>query len=199
MINLQTGCVTRPRDDVALHLSVRATENCIVRNNLTSQIWGTEERFGGMPLRPGQVFDILILTEASAYKIAINNVHFCMYQFRIPFHRVQFISIEGDVSIHAITLEGDSQNHAPHAPTIPVVSPIYPSLAPPISHHMAPRPPHWSVGAVPVLPPHHHQVIPPPPPPSYSPYPPGHPEPPATAYGPSEWNLILVLLAIHLT
>lgn len=77
MINLQTGCVIRPRDDVALHLSVRGHENCIVRNTLLGQVWGTEERYGGMPLHPGQHFDILILCERTSFKIAINNVHYC--------------------------------------------------------------------------------------------------------------------------
>lgn len=161
MINLQAGCVTTPRDDVALHLSVRPTEHCIVRNHMTSHIWGSEERFGGIPIHPGQVFDILILTEATAYKIAINNVHFCMFQYRMPYHRVKFINVEGDVSIHSITLEGDIYQQL--RPTAPVAL-VYPSLA---SHPVATsiQKPHWSVGAVPVLPPH------PPPPPS--PYPHG--------------------------
>lgn len=185
MINLQAGCVLQPRDDVALHLSVRSNEHCIVRNHMTNQVWGSEERFGGMPLHPGQPFDILILVEATSFKIAINNVHYCMFQFRLPYHRVQFVNVEGDVTLHSITMEGD--NYQPPSAPVPV-APIYPTLAPP-SHHFQPgRPPHWSVGAVPVLPPH---APTPPPPPSYSPYPPGHHHV-ANAYAPSKRQVILM-------
>lgn len=176
MINLQSGCVTQPRDDVALHMSVRGSEQCIVRNYMASQVWGTEESFGGMPLHPGQPFDILILCEATTFKIAINNVHFCMFQYRIPYFKIQFINIEGDVNVQSITLEGDNYQAPPPAAV------LYPSIAP-VQHHFPPRPPHWSVGAVPVLPPH---APTPPPPPSYSPFPPGGHHV-ATAYGPSEF------------
>lgn len=195
MLNLQTGCVTQPRDDVAFHLSVRNNEHAIVRNHMVNQVWGTEERFGGMPLHPGQHFDLLILAEATAFKVAINGTHFCMFQYRIPYHRIQFINIEGDVTVHSITLEGDNYQppththpHHPQPPMHVPVAPIYPNLSgpPQFPPHISPRPPHWTVGAVPVLPVHGHgPTPPPPPPPSYSPYPPHHHET-ATAYGPSK-------------
>lgn len=45
-----------------------------MRNHLENQIWGTEERYGGCPIQPGQHFDILVLAEAAAYKVHYNNL-----------------------------------------------------------------------------------------------------------------------------
>lgn len=73
-INLQTGAATRPRDDVALHLSVRPTEPVIVRNHWENKAWGVEERFGGCPIHPGQPFEILILAESSAFKVRTKKI-----------------------------------------------------------------------------------------------------------------------------
>lgn len=68
-INFQTGPRTSPRDDSALHLSVRPVESVIVRNHHENNVWGTEERFGGCPIYPGQPFEMLILAESTGYKV----------------------------------------------------------------------------------------------------------------------------------
>jgi len=182
-INLQTGAATRPRDDSALHLSVRPTEPVIVRNHCENQVWGTEERFGGCPIYPGQSFEILILAEYSAYKIAINGVHFCHFNHRFSMQRVSFISVESDITVTSITMSTDAPSAPPIPPPMPVpIQPYPPSITyPGIGHGHRPQYPH-----LPHHPGHghHHRpqypqhlpgYIPGPPPPPYSPSPyPGH-------------------------
>lgn len=103
MMNLRTGCAST--DDIAFHLSVQRHEQGVLRNHRINQEWGTEERFGDMPLYPGQFFDILILAEESAFKVDINGVHFCMFQYRVPLDQVKYINVQGDATIHCINLE----------------------------------------------------------------------------------------------
>ncbi len=46
-----------------------------MRNHWENKAWGTEERFGGCPIYPGQPFEILILVEPNAFKVRINIVN----------------------------------------------------------------------------------------------------------------------------
>jgi len=192
-INLQTGAATRPRDDTALHLSFRPTEPVIVRNHWENKVWGHEERFGGCPIYPGQPFEILILVESSAYKIAINGAHFCHFNHRVSTHRVLFLAVEGDITVTSITTSSDM----PSAPPVPVPPPMpvhpvhpirpyqphitYPGHGPHYPHYAShPHHPHHLHN-----PPHVPGYIPgPPPPPPYtpSPYTPGAPYPGAYSY-----------------
>lgn len=41
-------------------------------------------------------------------QIALNGVHFCHFNHRLPLHSARFISIGGDVMIHSITQERDT-------------------------------------------------------------------------------------------
>jgi len=184
-INLQTGAATRPRDDTALQLSVRPTEPVIVRNHWENKNWGTEERFGGCPIYPGQPFEILILAESSAFKIAINGVHFCHFNHRFSMQRVSFISVESDVTISSITMGSDAPSAPPIAQPLPMpIHPYNPSISyPGVIHTHRPHYPHHPGHGHPpayVHHPGHGQHLPgyipgPPPPPPYSPTPyPGH-------------------------
>jgi len=133
-INFQTGPRTSPRDDSALHLSVRPVESVIVRNHHENNVWGTEERFGGCPIYPGQPFEMLILAESTGYKIAINGIHFCHFNHRLSMHRVSFISVESDVSVTAITVQSDGPSVHPIAPH--VAPSIAPPMPPPVQVHL---------------------------------------------------------------
>lgn len=68
-IHLQSGASVKPRDNCPLHISVRPNDCTIVRNHLENQFWGVEERYGSCPISAGQSFEILILSEATAYKV----------------------------------------------------------------------------------------------------------------------------------
>ncbi|XP_059608657.1 galectin-4-like isoform X2 [Phlebotomus argentipes] len=171
-INIQTGPALRPRDDVGLHLSVRVQEHAIVRNTLTSQIWAAEERHGGCPLNPGQHFDILILAEHSCYKIAINGTHFCTFNHRMSLGRMQFISVDGEVTINSITQEGDTSGQSSYQPPMPV----------PATGHYPPMPyggsgPPGGAYGNPYGNPYGGSAPPAPPPPPYSPHPVGYGQP----------------------
>lgn len=107
-INIQTGAALNPRDDVTLHISIRPNESAIVRNTLQNQVWGAEERYGGCPISYGQSFDVLVLVEVNQYKIAINGVHFCTFNHRLPVHSARYISISGGCVIHSILSEMDT-------------------------------------------------------------------------------------------
>ncbi|GAB0089503.1 Galectin [Sergentomyia squamirostris] len=158
-INIQTGPALRPRDDVGIHLSVRPHDHTVVRNTMVNNIWQTEERHGGCPLRPGQSFDILILAEYSCYKVAINGAHFCAFNHRMSLARMQYISIDGEVTVQSITQEGDTSGHVPIMPVHAVPAnavPVYPPM------------PYGATGGS-----SYPSAPTPPPPPPYSPYPQG--------------------------
>lgn len=75
-VDIKTGPILQPADDVNLHLSVRPNEQAIVRNNMVHQGWGAEERHGGCPIGYGQPFEILILAESDQFKVWLRNFHF---------------------------------------------------------------------------------------------------------------------------
>lgn len=68
-IDIKTGAVIAPSDDINLHLSVRPNNNAIVRNHMVRHEWGSEERLGGCPIPYGHKFEILILAETEQFKV----------------------------------------------------------------------------------------------------------------------------------
>lgn len=136
-INLQCGPKTSPRDDIALHVAPRFNASYITRNSLQNMVWGAEENHGYMPLACGQGFEIIILCDPSHYKIAVNGQHYTEFGHRIPYQRVSYLAIDGDVTVSLIQYEGGSNVPAsggfvpppmvpgsvPH-PTNPVYSPL---------------------------------------------------------------------------
>jgi hypothetical protein len=170
-IYVQSGPALRPRDDCSLHLSVRPSENSIVRNHLTNQQWANEELHGGCPIYRGGYFEILILAEPTFFKIAINGTHFCTFNYRLPLiGNSQFIAIEGDCTVSFIGQETDSAPPfvpPPHMMPTPYVS--VPYVAPPAIGVYPPPPPPYTPSPYPPAhhtPHHHHHHAPPPPPPA---------------------------------
>ncbi|KAM3958633.1 LOW QUALITY PROTEIN: galectin-7 [Aphomia sociella] len=104
-INLQCGPNTDPRDDIALHLNFRFVEMCVVRNHLTAMDWGVEETAGGATGQ-GEQFEVLLLCEPQSFKIALNGVHFSEFLHRIPFSRISHLTLDGDVTVQFIGIEG---------------------------------------------------------------------------------------------
>lgn len=139
-INIQCGPATSPRDDVALHLSIRPNERVVVRNHWQNRQWGPEERYGAPQIHFGQPFDLLVLAEHSQYKIAINGLHFCTFTHRIPLQRIQFVDVSGQGSIQFIGLEGD-------ATSMPVIPPQ--GHIPPFVNPQPIGPPHGGIRVLP--------------------------------------------------
>ncbi|KAJ8941935.1 hypothetical protein NQ318_013268 [Aromia moschata] len=107
-INLQTGPNAKPRDDTALHISVRLNQGYVARNTYKGGEWGDEQGRGSLPIGTAQSFEILILVEPSSYKIAINGQHFCDFSHIIPYGDVTHLLIDGDVSITVISWEASA-------------------------------------------------------------------------------------------
>jgi len=58
-------------------LSVRQQE--IIRNTAVKSVWGQEEKFGGMPIRLGITFELLIIANEKSFKVNLKDMHsFCL-------------------------------------------------------------------------------------------------------------------------
>ncbi|PSN32330.1 hypothetical protein C0J52_17636 [Blattella germanica] len=166
-INLQCGPNMLPRDDIAVHVCPKFHENHITRNSLQNMSWGVEENHGHMPIARGQGFEIIILCDPSHYKIAVNGNHYAEFGHRIPFQRVSYLTIDGDVTISLIQYEGGSCVPGAGVGFIPPVAPVGP---PPLPTGVPPPLPTGVPGQMP-YPPAYSAV-----PPVGTPY--GHPPPP---------------------
>ncbi|GAB6024355.1 Lectin, galactoside-binding, soluble [Chamberlinius hualienensis] len=113
-INLQCGPNVNPRDDIALHLNFRydCQAPYVVRNHLQMQQWGLEEGHGYLSFARGHTFEILIVAEHDHYKIFFNGQHFSEFRYRIPIQRTTCITIDGEVAIHAVKIDGYDIHHA---------------------------------------------------------------------------------------
>ncbi|KAF7266741.1 hypothetical protein GWI33_019962 [Rhynchophorus ferrugineus] len=105
-VNLATGPNNKPRDDTALHVSVRLNQGYIARNSYRNQAWDKEEGKGKLPIGPAQSFEILLLVDPDHFKIAVNGQHFSEFKHRLPFESITHLLIDGDVSITLISFEG---------------------------------------------------------------------------------------------
>ena len=57
-VNLQCGVGTNPRPDIAMHFNPRFKAQAVVRNTLTNQKWGNEEKGAGyFPFAPNGFFE----------------------------------------------------------------------------------------------------------------------------------------------
>lgn len=172
-INLQNGAAISPesaRSDIALHISIRPSENAIIRNHLKSQVWGQEERSHYL-IQPNQSFEVMIDVDQSFYRIYVNGAFISNFHFRLPQHETKYIQVTGTVIIAYILLE-HGHGHQPINPhpinPRPVNPPIrhYPPTNPPVRHVPPPPPPVY-----PNYPPVHIVRPPPPPYPGFYPHP----------------------------
>uniref|UniRef100_A0A1Y1KR01 Galectin n=1 Tax=Photinus pyralis TaxID=7054 RepID=A0A1Y1KR01_PHOPY len=121
-INLQCGPETRPRDDIAMHLSVRFLDGFIAMNSLQNGIWGEVVHGNTQPVKRAEQFEILIMCDFNKYKIVINDQLFYDFPQRIHYDSISYLTIEGDVTIANITY--GSQNSLPTLPRpgpVPVI------------------------------------------------------------------------------
>lgn len=90
--------------DVALHVSIRFDQKTIVRNSFLNNNWLEEERNPPIfPVAAGRKFELIILTEETHFKIAVNGHHVAEYKHRFPFHAVKSLYIKGEVQISRIS------------------------------------------------------------------------------------------------
>ncbi|KAL1513139.1 hypothetical protein ABEB36_002595 [Hypothenemus hampei] len=105
-INLATGPNSQPRDDIALHISIRLNQGCIVRNSYANNRWQDEDRSGNLPIEKGQSFKIVVLVDPLHYKIAVNGQPYCTFPHRIPYNRVTHLLVEEDSIQTSVSFDG---------------------------------------------------------------------------------------------
>ncbi|KAL8592588.1 hypothetical protein ACOMHN_026518 [Nucella lapillus] len=98
------------RGNMNLHFDVRISYgsdyNVVVRNTCVNDEWGREERgVSHFPFFPNAAFDMIILAEANAFKVAVNNAHFIAYHHRQPLKKCEFLSITGDIRVTSVRFQ----------------------------------------------------------------------------------------------
>ncbi|XP_006812530.1 galectin-8-like [Saccoglossus kowalevskii] len=133
-INFQIGASTKPRADIAFHFAARVKAGHIVRNTLTNEKWGAEER-GVLyqPFVPGQNFEIMILANKEEFKVAVNGQHYVAYKHRVrPLKKIDYLAINGDVRITSVKFQDEQVaaggTHVSAAPIGPIVNPSTPYI-----------------------------------------------------------------------
>ncbi|XP_034148864.1 galectin-9 isoform X2 [Esox lucius] len=101
-VNLKCGSIGNP--DIALHFNIRyeGFPSVLVCNTLQSSNWGSEERVHPAPLTQGANFTLMFLVNKDFYSLILNGSHFMNYLHRLPFSRVNTISVDGGVEILSI-------------------------------------------------------------------------------------------------
>uniref|UniRef100_A0A8D2JG07 Galectin n=1 Tax=Sciurus vulgaris TaxID=55149 RepID=A0A8D2JG07_SCIVU len=102
-VNLQTGFSDK---DIALHFNPRFEEGgYVVCNTKQKGCWGPEERKMQMPFQKGKPFELCFLVQSSEFKVMVNKNFFVQYAHRVPFHRVDTISITGPLQLSYINFQ----------------------------------------------------------------------------------------------
>lgn len=88
-----------PSKDIALHFNPRLPQNYIVRTSKINNTWGKEECNSPLPfsLHRGHKFSVQILVTETEYLISVNGKHFGGFRHRLPFNRVSYLTVRGDV------------------------------------------------------------------------------------------------------
>ncbi|XP_072860925.1 uncharacterized protein [Chlorocebus sabaeus] len=102
-VDFQTGF---SGNDIAFHFNPRFEDGgYVVCNTRQKRRWGPEERKMHMPLQKGMPFDLCFLVQSSDFKVMVNGSLFVQYFHRVPFHRVDTISVNGSVQLSYISFQ----------------------------------------------------------------------------------------------
>uniref|UniRef100_A0A4X1TPW8 Galectin n=1 Tax=Sus scrofa TaxID=9823 RepID=A0A4X1TPW8_PIG len=113
-VNLQTG---HSDNDIAFHFNPRFEEGgYVVCNTKQNGIWGPEERKMQMPFQRGHPFELSFLVQSSQFQVTVNGRLFVQYTHRVPFHRVDTISVTGIVQLSYISFQPPGRWPANSAP-----------------------------------------------------------------------------------
>uniref|UniRef100_A0A8D1NY00 Galectin n=1 Tax=Sus scrofa TaxID=9823 RepID=A0A8D1NY00_PIG len=113
-VNLQTG---HRDNDIAFHFNPRFEEGgYVVCNTKQNGIWGPEERKMQMPFQRGHPFELSFLVQSSQFQVTVNGRLFVQYTHRVPFHRVDTISVTGIVQLSHISFQPPGRWPANSAP-----------------------------------------------------------------------------------
>jgi hypothetical protein len=104
---VQNPTTTSVDQNIIFHISVRPSENAIIRNHYEFGRWGHEERYGQFRIRKHEAFEIYVLAEHEYYKVAVNGHHIGVFRHRLPLNLVNFVRVSGEVQVDHILLEQD--------------------------------------------------------------------------------------------
>ncbi|XP_054565076.1 galectin-9-like [Eptesicus fuscus] len=114
IVNFQTGFSD---NDIAFHFNPRFEESgYVVCNTKQKGRWGQEERKMHMPFQMGIPFEIRFLVQSSGFQVMVNGNFFTNYIHRVPFHRVDNISVTGPVKLTHFSFQPPSYWQATAAP-----------------------------------------------------------------------------------
>ncbi|CAK6437952.1 unnamed protein product [Pipistrellus nathusii] len=96
-VNFQTNS---SGNDIAFHFNPRFEEGgYVVCNTKQKGLWEQEEKLMRNPFVMGIPFKICIRVESASFQVMVNGDHFVEYAHRVPFHRVNYISVTGPVGL----------------------------------------------------------------------------------------------------
>ncbi|KAM5308390.1 galectin-9-like isoform 2-T2 [Glossophaga mutica] len=102
-VNFQTGLSDH---DIAFHFNPRFEEGgYVVCNTKQNGSWGTEERKMEMPFQKGNPFEVRFLVQSMEFQVSVNGNFFTRYSHRVPFHKVDAISVTGAVGLTNISFQ----------------------------------------------------------------------------------------------
>ncbi|KAJ8045713.1 Galectin-8 [Holothuria leucospilota] len=105
-INLQSGPRMTPRANVVFHFNPRFPGKRIHRNTLINQKWGPEENNTALfPFIQNCFFEVIVLCQADAFRVAVNGQHLLEYQHRVPFQQATYLEVDGAVRLTQIRLQ----------------------------------------------------------------------------------------------
>ncbi|XP_035889263.1 galectin-9-like [Phyllostomus discolor] len=104
VVNFQTGFSDQ---DIAFHFNPRFEEGggYVVCNTRQRGTWGTEERKMQMPFQRGNPFELCFLVQSKEFQVTVNGDFFTQYSHRMPFHKVDTISVTGTVGLTNISFQ----------------------------------------------------------------------------------------------
>ncbi|XP_051966575.1 galectin-9-like [Xyrauchen texanus] len=93
----------RHRTGIALHYNPRFDENVVVRNTHHMEKWGTEERFGGMPFKRGETFQVTISCNPHHYNVFVNGQQAHTYNHRYTkLDDIDILEVCGDLQLTSV-------------------------------------------------------------------------------------------------
>ncbi|XP_014645302.1 PREDICTED: galectin-9-like [Ceratotherium simum simum] len=108
-VNFQIG---RSDNDIAFHFNPRFKEGgYMVCNTKQQGRWGQEERKTHLPLQRGSPFELSFLVRRWHFQVTVNRSLFVQYSHRVPFHRVDTLSVTGIVQLSSISFQTQSIIH----------------------------------------------------------------------------------------
>ncbi|KAM5308394.1 galectin-9-like isoform 6-T6 [Glossophaga mutica] len=125
-VNFQTGLSDH---DIAFHFNPRFEEGgYVVCNTKQNGSWGTEERKMEMPFQKGNPFEVRFLVQSMEFQVSVNGNFFTRYSHRVPFHKVDAISVTGAVGLTNISFQSvpGQMFSNPMMPPVMYPNPTYP-------------------------------------------------------------------------